>query len=101
LAVAAAAKLAEEGIQVRVVSMPSLELFDKQSKAYKDSVILPEVKARLAIEMAYPLGWEKYVGDTGDILGITTFGHSAPGNLVMEKYGFNVDNVVAKVKALL
>jgi transketolase len=101
LAVAAAEKLAEEGIQVRVVSMPSLGLFDKQPKAYKDSVILPEVKARLAIEMAYPLGWEKYVGDAGDVLGITTYGHSAPGALVMERYGFNVDNVIAKVKALL
>jgi transketolase len=93
--------LAEEGIQVRVVSMPSWELFDKQDKAYKDSVILPEVKARLGIEMAYPLGWEKYVGDAGDILGISTYGHSAPGPLVIERYGFNVDNVVARVKALI
>jgi transketolase len=101
LAVAAATKLAEEGIQVRVVSMPSWELFDKQDKAYKDSVILPEVKARLGIEMAYPLGWEKYVGDAGDILGISTYGHSAPGPLVIERYGFNVDNVVARVKALI
>jgi transketolase len=101
LAVAAAAKLAEEGIHVRVISMPSWELFEKQSKAYKDSVILPEVKARLGIEMAYPLGWERYTGDAGDVLGISTYGHSAPGPLVIERYGFNVANVVEKVKALL
>lgn len=101
LAVAAQKKLAEEGIQVRVVSMPSWELFEKQSKEYKDSVILPEVKARLAVEMAYPLGWERYVGDGGDILGIKEFGASAPGDKVIAEYGFTVDNVVSKVKALL
>lgn len=101
LAVAAQAKLAEEGIHVRVISMPSWERFEKQSKEYRDSVILPDVKARLAVEMAYPLGWERYVGDQGDILAIDRFGASAPGTKVMEEYGFTVDNVVAKVKALL
>jgi len=101
LAVAAQAKLAEEGIGVRVISMPSWELFEKQSKEYRDSVILPDVKARLAVEMAYPLGWERYVGDHGDILGIDRFGASAPGPKVIAEYGFTVDNVVAKVKALL
>lgn len=101
LAVEAQAKLAEEGIQVRVVSMPSLENFEKQSKEYKDSVILPDVKARLAVEMAYPLGWERYVGDQGDILGISIFGASAKGDKVVAEYGFTVDNVVARVKALL
>lgn len=101
LAVAAQKALAEEGIHVRVVSMPSLELFEKQSKEYKDSVILPNVKARLAIEMAQPLGWERYVGDAGDILGIRTYGASAPGPKVIAEYGFTVENVVAKVKALL
>ncbi|MDF2668602.1 MAG: tkt [Paenibacillus sp.] len=101
LAVAAQKQLAAEGIQVRVVSMPSLELFEKQSQAYKDSVILPEVKARLAVEMAYPLGWERYVGDGGAILGIHTFGASAPGDKIIAEYGFTVDNVVSKVKALL
>lgn len=101
LAVAAQKALAEEGIHVRVVSMPSLELFEKQSKEYKDSVILPNVKARLAIEMAQPLGWERYVGDAGDILGIKTYGASAPGPKVIAEYGFTVENVVAKVKALL
>src|SRR5690606_9398242 len=101
LAVAAQKALAEEGIAVRVISMPSWELFDKQSQAYKDSVILPEVKARLAIEMAHPMGWHKYVGDKGDILGIETFGASAPGDRVIKEYGFTVENVVSKVKALL
>ncbi|AJS59811.1 transketolase [Paenibacillus sp. IHBB 10380] len=101
LAVKAQEALANEGIEVRVISMPSWDLFEKQDKAYKDSVILPEVKARLAIEMAYPLGWEKYVGDQGDILGISTFGASAPGDRVIKEYGFTVENVVSRVKALL
>jgi transketolase len=101
LAIGAQKKLAAEGIQVRVVSMPSWELFEKQSQEYKDSVILPEVKPRLAVEMAYPLGWERYVGDGGAILGINTFGASAPGDKIIAEYGFTVDNVVSKVKALL
>ncbi|MBP1993899.1 transketolase [Paenibacillus eucommiae] len=101
LAVAAQKLLAEEGIQVRVISMPSWELFEKQSQAYKDSVILPDVKKRLAVEMAQPLGWERYVGDQGAILGITTFGASAPGDTVLKEYGFYPENVAAKVKALL
>ncbi|GIP17134.1 transketolase [Paenibacillus montaniterrae] len=101
LAVAAQKALAEEGIAVRVISMPSWELFDKQSQEYKDSVILPEVKARLAIEMAHPMGWHKYVGDKGDVLGIETFGASAPGDRVIKEYGFTVENVVSKVKNLL
>lgn len=101
LAVDAQKKLAEEGIDVRVISMPSWELFEKQPKAYKDSVLLPDVKARLAVEMAYPMGWEKYVGDEGAILGISIFGASAPGPKVMQEYGFTPDNVAAKVKALL
>lgn len=101
LAVAAQKKLADEGIDVRVISLPSWELFDKQSQEYKDSVILPDVKARLAVEMAHPFGWERYVGDQGAVLGITTFGASAPGPKVVEEYGFTVDNVVNRVKALL
>ncbi|KKC49393.1 MULTISPECIES: transketolase [Paenibacillus] len=101
LAVAAQKALAEEGIQARVVSMPSWDLFDKQDKAYRDSVILPEVKARLAIEMAHPFGWERYVGDGGAVLGINTFGASAPGDRVIKEYGFTVENVVSKVKELL
>lgn len=101
LAVAAQKALAEEGIQVRVISMPSWDLFEKQSKEYKNSVILPEVKARLAIEMAHPFGWERYTGDQGDILAIDRFGASAPGDRVIKEYGFTVENVVSKVKAML
>lgn len=101
LAVKAQAALAEEGIDVRVISLPSWDLFEKQDKAYRDSVILPGVKARLAIEMAQTFGWERYTGDQGDILGITTFGASAPGDTVIKEYGFTVENVVSRVKALL
>lgn len=101
LAVRSQKALAEQGIHVRVVSMPSWELFEKQSTAYKESVLPSAITARLAIEMAYPLGWERYVGDKGAILGISMFGASAPGDRIMEEYGFTVDNVVAKTKALL
>lgn len=101
LAIAARAKLAEEGIGVRVVSMPSLERFGKQPKEYRDSVILPGVKARLAVEMGSTFGWERYVGDEGAVLGIDIFGASAPGPVVIKEYGFTVENVVAKVKELL
>jgi transketolase len=101
LAMDAQKKLAEEGIQVRIVSMPSWELFEKQPKAYRDSVILPEVKARLGIEMAVSFGWDRYVGEQGDVLAINRFGASAPAPTVIKEYGFTVENVVAKVKVLL
>jgi transketolase, bacterial and yeast len=101
LAVAAAKALVEEGIGVRVISMPSWDLFDKQDQAYRDSVLLPDVKARLAVEMAHPFGWERYVGEQGAVLGISTFGASAPGDRLIREFGFTVDNVVARVKALL
>lgn len=101
LAVKAQEALAQEGISVRVISMPSWDLFDQQDQAYKDSVLLPEVKARLAVEMAHPFGWERYIGEKGDMLGISTFGASAPGDRVISEYGFTVENVVSRVKALL
>jgi len=101
LAIEAQKKLAEEGIQTRVVSMPSWELFEKQSKAYKESVILPQVKARLGIEMAASMGWDRYVGEQGDVLAIDRFGASAPAGTIFKEYGFTVENVVARVKALL
>lgn len=101
LAVASQKALAAEGIDVRVISMPSFDLFERQPKAYKDSVLLPDVKARLAIEMASPFGWERYVGDQGAVLGIDKFGASAKGDRVIAEYGFTVENVVSKVKALL
>lgn len=93
--------LAQRGIETRVVSMPSWELFERQSKAYRDSVIPPTVKARLAVEMATPLGWERYVGDGGNVIGINRFGASAPGERIMKEYGFSVENVVAEAEKLL
>lgn len=101
LAINAQKKLQEQGIHVRVISMPSWELFEKQSRAYKDSVILPQVKARLAIEMASPMGWDRYVGDTGEVLAIDHYGASAPASIIMENFGFTVENVVSRVKAML
>lgn len=101
LAVNAQAALKEAGIDASVVSMPSWDLFEKQDQAYKDSILPKDVKKRLGIEMGASLGWHKYVGDEGDVLAIDTFGASAPGNIVIEEYGFTVDNVVAKVKAII
>ncbi|MBB5178849.1 transketolase [Planomicrobium koreense] len=101
LAVEAQKQLAEEGIAVSVVSMPSWDRFEKQDKAYKQSVIPTTVKKRLAIEMGTSFGWERYTGDEGDILSIDRFGASAPGDRIMKEFGFTPENVVAKVKALL
>ncbi|HEY9535941.1 MAG TPA: transketolase [Mucilaginibacter sp.] len=97
----AQAKLAEEGIAARVVSMPSWELFEKQDAAYKEKVFPKAIKKRLAVEMASPLGWHKYVTDEGDTLCMTTFGESAPAEELYKYFGFTVDNVVAKAKKLL
>ena len=94
-------KLAEEGIAARVVSMPSWELFEKQSAAYKESVFPKAIKKRLAVEMASPMGWHKYTTDEGDTLCMTTFGESAPAEALYKFFGFTVENVVAKAKALL
>jgi len=97
----AAGNLAAEGINVRVVSFPSWELFEKQDQSYRDVVLPPTVKARLAVEAGTAFGWERWVGDQGDILGINKFGASAPGNIVMQEYGFNVSNVIEKAMALI
>jgi len=101
LAYEAQQELKKEGIDVAVVSMPSWDLFEKQDKEYRKSVLNPAVKKRLAVEMANPIGWERYTGDEGIILGIDGFGASAPGEIVMDKYGFNVSNVVRLVRELL
>jgi transketolase len=90
----AAEKLKEKGKAARVVSMPSWELFDKMPQDYKDSVLPPTVKARVAVEAGLPLGWEKYTGDNGTIIGISTFGASAPGATVLKHFGFSADNIV-------
>jgi transketolase len=101
LCIAAAEKLTTEGKKVRVVSMPSWELFEAQTAAYKESVLPKAVTKRLSVEAACSFGWHKYVGTEGDTVSIDTFGASAPGGTCMEKFGFTVDNVLAKAKALL
>jgi len=101
LAVQAQKTLREEGIDVSVVSMPSWDRFEQQDQLYKDSVLPPNVRKRLGIEMASSFGWERYVGLDGDILAIDRFGASAPGGKVIEEYGFTVQNVVEKVKQML
>ncbi|SOB94030.1 transketolase [Ureibacillus xyleni] len=100
LAVEAQAKLRAEGIDASVVSMPSMDRFEQQSADYKESVLPKAVTKRLAIEMGSSFGWHKYTGFEGDVLAIDQFGASAPGEIVMEQYGFTVDNVVSKVKSL-
>ena len=101
LLLAAQQKLKEQNIAARVVSMPSWELFEKQDKAYKEKIFPASLRKRLAVEAGSPLGWLKYVTDEGDVIGIDKFGESAPGKEVMKEYGFTVDNVVKKAKALI
>ena len=101
LAVEAQQALQTEGIDTAVVSMPSWDRFEAQTQEYKDSVLPKSVKKRLALEVGASLGWHKYVGDEGSVLAIDKFGASAPGEKVMEEYGFNVNNVVSLVKGLV
>ena len=101
LCVTAHEQLKKEGIQTRVVSMPSLELFAHQSKDYQESVLPPGVTARIAVEQASGFGWERYVGLTGQIIGMNTFGASAPLKELQKKFGFTSENVIAAVKAQL
>lgn len=100
LAVSAQEELKAKGIDVSVVSMPAWDRFEQQDQAYKDSVLPKDVKKRLAVEMGSPLGWDRYVGDEGDILGIDTFGASGEGNQIMAHFGFTVDNVVKRFEAV-
>jgi transketolase len=93
--------LQKEGVPVRVVSMPCWELFDEQDAAYRESVIPPSVRARLAVEAAASLGWHRYVGGGGDCLCLDRFGASAPGATALKELGFNADNVTARARALL
>ncbi|NHA06678.1 transketolase [Mucilaginibacter sp. HC2] len=94
-------KLEAEGISTRVVSFPSWELFEKQDAAYKEKIFPKANRKRLAVEMASPMGWHKYTTDEGDMLGMTTFGESAPAEDLYKHFGFTVENVVARAKALL
>ena len=101
LALAAQGRLmAEEEIDARVVSLPSWELFREQPLDYRDKIFPPEVRARLAIEAAAPMGWCEWVGDFGRVLGITRFGASAPGKENFSHFGFTVDNVVKEAARL-
>lgn len=100
LALEAQTKLAEEGICVSVVSMPSWDMFEMQSEEYKKSV-LPEGLPKVAVEAGVTLGWSRYTGSEDNVIGINKFGASAPGGTVMKEYGFTAENVAAKVKSLL
>ncbi len=101
LCVKAKAALAEENIKARVVSMPCIEEFEKQCDCYKESVLPKAVKARVCVEAGSPYSWYKYAGDNGEIVAMTTFGASGPAPKLFEKFGFTVENVVAKAKASL
>jgi transketolase len=101
LAVQAHETLVTEGIRSRVVSMPSWDVFDHQPKEYRDRVLPPAVKTRIAIEQGSTFGWERYVGDAGHVIGMKTFGASAPLKELQKKFGFEPDRVVATAKELL
>lgn len=94
-------KLKKENIDAQVVSMPSWELFEKQSADYKEKVFPKNLRKRLAVEAASPMGWCKYVTDEGDVVGVDRFGESAPGEEVMQEFGFTVEHVVERAKALI
>jgi len=101
LCLAARVTLEAEGTPTRVVSMPSLEIFARQSAEYRDEVLPPRVRARLAVEAATPFGWHRWVGSEGDVLGIERFGASAPYERIFEAFGFTADNVTRRAHAVL
>jgi transketolase len=101
LALAARDLLEAEGVATRVVSMPCWELFSQQEQAYRDEVLPPDWRARLAVEAASPFGWREWAGDAGEVVGVERFGASAPGEEVLEHYGFTADNVAKRARALL
>jgi transketolase len=101
IALEAREQLKARGIHSRVVCMPSWELFERQPKEYRDQVLPPEIKVRLAIEAGSPLGWHRYVGDQGSVIGLDHFGASAPDKVLFEKFGLTADHVVEKALELL
>jgi transketolase len=101
LALEAREQLAEQGVKAQVVSMPSWELFEQQPQTYRDQVLPPTVTARLAIEAGVPQGWHRYVGTTGEVIGLNRFGASASYKTLMEKFGFTAENIVSRALALL
>jgi transketolase len=92
---------ADGGARVRVVSMPCMELFEAQSQDYRDQVLPPAVRARLAVEPGASMSWWKWVGIDGQVLGLDRFGASAPGSTVLQELGFSVENILARARALL
>jgi len=101
LSLKAAEQLDAEGKNVRVISFPSWEIFEQQSDEYKNQILPTEIKTRVSVEMGIGMGWQKYVGDFGEAMSIETFGASAPDNILYEKYGFAVENVVVTAKRVL
>jgi transketolase len=101
LIVAAREQLLARKIAVRLVSLPSWDLFDAQPREYRDKVLPPSIGARLAVEAGVPLGWHRYVGDRGEVLGVERFGASAPSSIMLREYGFTVDNVCTRALAIL
>ncbi len=101
LCVAAYEKLAVEGVRVRVVSMPCWELFEQQTQAYRDSVLPPDVRARVSVEAGSVFGWERYVGLDGAIVGMTTFGASAPAGQLFKKFGITAEHVIEAAREVL
>jgi len=101
LCVAAYEKLTQEGVKARVVSMPSWDLFESQDQAYRDRVLPPQVTARVSVEMGVTLGWERYVGRTGAMLGMHGFGASAPGQALQDFFGFTEEHVMEAARAQL
>lgn len=101
VALAAGKQLSDKGISARIVSMPSWELFEKSGQENRDRILPPGIGMRIAIEAGHPMGWREYVGDRGIVIGIERFGTSAPGNTVLENYGFTAGNIVEKALELL
>jgi transketolase len=101
LIVEAQKQLQKVGIQVRLVSMPSWQLFDMQSEDYRRSVFPPSVRARLAVEAGATQGWHRYIGDQGDVIGLDHFGASGPAPILMREFGFTAENVCLRARALL
>ena len=101
LALKAKESLKDKGVQVRVVSMPCQELFNGMPEDYRESVLPKDITARIAVEAGVPMGWERYVGTEGAVIGIDHFGASAPGGILMEKFGFTVENIVSKAMKIL
>ncbi len=101
VALAARELLAQQGVAGRVVNMPSWELFERQPRDYRESVLPPAITARLAVEAGVAQGWHYYVGPAGDVVSIERFGASAPYKVLWEKFGFTAENVAARALALL